>query len=118
VAALITEEAAVLIEVIVADEREREEGGERARCGELEGLAIVDRLVLDERVAGDIPVVITVGRLVVGTATPGEGSSGASASVLAGTSGVGRSIFASTLDFTCEKSDLKDWIFFSLGLGL
>lgn len=115
VAALMTDEADVLIEVIVADER-REERGESARCGcELEGLVTVERLALDEGVVEN-PVVITVGRLFVGTAAPGEG--GAGASVLAGASGVGRAILASTLLFTCEKSDLNDWIFFSEGFGL
>lgn len=115
VAAVIADEADVLIEVIMADER-REEGGESARCGcELEGLVTVDRLALDEVVVEN-PVVITVGRLAVGTATPGEG--GAGASVLAGASGMGSAILASTLLFTCEKSDLNDWIFFSEGFGL
>lgn len=115
VAALMADEAAVLIELIVTDER-REEGGESTRCGcELEGLMTVGRLTLDEGVSEN-PVVITVGRLVVGTATPGEG--GAGASVLACASGLGRTILASTLLFTCEKSDLNDWIFFSEGFGL
>ena len=93
-----TEEAAVLIDLGVADECE--EGGERARCGcKFERLVTVDRPV---REAGGVenPVVTTVGRLVVGTATPGEGGAGASASVLAGAAGVGRTIFASTLATT------------------